>query len=184
MISEFKKGMNLNKIRQFFLNPWVYGVGSAVLAVLILRVLDHYAHLAIIDSIFKFLKNVLDFFNKNHELKLWVLIVLCLTPLGIAILVLWVVSLFQGETEPEFTNYISDTFFDINWHWRWLDNSILESSLLLLCPNCSNELQVKDTPFNDIKSKVYCEHCGFSKKFRLLTRDLVKKVLREIRRRI
>jgi hypothetical protein len=79
------------------------------------------------------------------SLPLWVVI------LAIPAL-LFAVPLFgsiRSIKEPRFLSYTSDTIFDINWSWRWLQPGFYNShytlhDLVPRCPSCAAVININD----------------------------------------
>ena len=126
--------MEKNFSSKFWNNGWVIGTGTAILSVLLLRIIDAVAKTNILNSVWIFFKNILlaigIFFNRSFSMPLWGLILLSFSGLALFILTLWIESLFKKSNEivkdtplfPAFFSYKSEVFDGVLYKWEYLSS--------------------------------------------------------------
>jgi len=120
------------------------------------------------------------FFLFKIHLPVWSIILLMLTiPFLIGLFIL----LFRNNS---FEKYLSDTFFEVLWEWRYSRRKIDNKKIIARCPKCKTILKTisePEPPFGYITNLV-CTHCGFHKKFTFEPHELLDQVKKEIDRKI
>lgn len=137
--------------KTFWNNKWVVGIGSAILASIMLdsfNVTDIWVR---IWGIFVFIWN---FLLQRIETPLWILIILPFAGIGILLLILWMKSLNVADNdEPAFFDYREDTFDDklYRWEYRLYGDKYIISNIIPHCTKCKCRL-----------SGSYCPNCKIS----------------------
>lgn len=155
-------------IKKLLKNPWIVGIGTTVLSVFLLKIIDKIANTTILISIWNFIKSlfitILNFFCQKYESPLWFLFLLFISGALILLGVFYISSLFQKEnktpnTTPPFLNYTSDNFGRILYKWSYYkdyDNKYGITNLTAYCPkdNCiiyENTCPICERIYYDIK---------------------------------
>lgn len=173
--------MNQAKKENFLRNPWVIGIGTAIVSVLILRIFDWFTGTTIVNSILLWITsipaNLWPFFEEKYSLPLYGLILMFISGPILAIGLLWILSKIEErrkeekqDSKPEWLNYLKDSFHGVQYRWNYEKNYsgmmeiqyvrpfcpkceclIIESG----CPNCGKSYWdfIKGT--NDIKALIY-----------------------------
>jgi len=133
-------------------------------------------------AIWKAITWFMHFFSIKMSFPVWGIILLMLTiPFLIGLFIL----LFRNNSVE---NYLSDTFFEVLWDWRYIGGKIYDEKMIARCPHCKTILkpvQEGETsyPFGYI-TNLECTHCGFHKKFTFDSHELRDRVKKEIDRKI
>ena len=123
----------------------------------------------------------------------WALILLAFAGLAIACLALAVFYFVTKEAshlnkETSHLDYFSDDIFGVEWNWRYIRDQLDERELSAFCPNkqcaCRLEPQLRSGAGAVDVVLLVCGHCGFSKGFEYDWRQLRRKVIIEIERRV
>ena len=142
--------------------------------------LDLLTPLNIPGIIWKAITWFMHFFLIKIHLPVWSIILLMLTiPFLIGLFIL----LFRNNS---FENYLSDTFFEVLWEWRYTRGKIYNEKIIARCPKCKTILKMvseSEPPFGYITNLV-CNHCEFHKKFTFEPHELLDQVKKEIDRKI
>ena len=92
----------------------------------------------------------------------------------------------KKSPDPLYHKYTEDKFFEIIWRWRWIGT--LTDSLMPLCPKCLYELDYPPDYSGRTAEWYYvsfiCDHCKFKHNVNDATRDIFKKVEKQIRRKV
>ena len=80
---------------------------------------------------------------------------------------------------PEHYSFTKLRLLGIDWEWEWYAGDI--TNLLILCPNCKNELELRSQG-SGYKDLTMCENCGFVELFEVEKVEVVKRAYKEIRR--
>jgi hypothetical protein len=140
-------------------NPWIIGTGTGIFGVIGVRILDYIAGTNILGTIIKFIKMICSaighFFLLKFEVSLWFLIFLPIAVIGLIIIVLWIISLFQNDKnsilnlQPLFLDYKEDNFGGILYRWEYLKNFSDKyeiSRISHYCPNCKCSIVYNKCP--------------------------------------
>ena len=146
-LRSIKRNQLMKKRNSFLSNPWVIGIGSSLLAVLIIDFVTGTTILPticnwigiIITGIFKFL---------NHEFKwrLYWLILLFLSGPAITVFILWIIMKIQeGKEEllPDWLKYKKDNFDGIIYKWDYekdYEGKYVIKRIFAYCPKCECQL--------------------------------------------
>ncbi|MFH6947311.1 hypothetical protein ACHRV6_02365 [Flavobacterium sp. FlaQc-51] len=129
-------------------NPWVVGIGTAILSVFLLKIFDIIASTTILLSLWNIIKRsfnfLLNFFLQQYESPLWFLLLLFVTGILALLGLLYILSMFEKQNNtsktPPFSNYISDNFEGILYKWTYYinNNKYTITNLTPYCPkdNC------------------------------------------------
>ena len=116
----------------------------------------------------------------------WALMLLSLSGLAIA----FSIRALTGSLGriPDHSLYISDNVFGIEWHWCYQGDALYTKNFAPFCPNreCSCMLDpARRSSYQAIDDVILvCDHCGFTKDFECNWDTLIRKVVKEIDRRI
>ena len=134
--------------KKFFSNNWVVTIGSGILAVLFLRLIDW---LFINDFFWRKIKNlfdtILDFFGTPYSVKLYFLILIFITPLLLLyayiknknISIVKHITL-KVDSEPDWkTSYTKDVFDGVQYRWEYqFDHSKKNYLVTNVNPYCND----------------------------------------------
>ena len=135
-------------LKRLFKNNWAIGIGTGVLATLVLRGIDK---LFINDFFWDWIKDVFssigNFFNTDYTVKLYFLILLPILVIAAIIGVFLLAAMWDGKkdnvsTDPTWVNYTKDVFGDLQYRWQYtfLSNSYDIKNLQKFCNRCSCHL--------------------------------------------
>ncbi|TDO25753.1 hypothetical protein [Sediminibacterium goheungense] len=139
------------KNNSFWNNNWTVGTGTAIISVLILRIIDSTADTKILNSTWRFIKalfiNLSLFFQRTFTIPTWGLILIAFSGLGLLILVLWIGSLFNkndkdtttSELPVEFLKYKSDTFDNLLYKWEYIKDYDGKYDIVNFTPYCPKD---------------------------------------------
>ncbi|WP_343705892.1 hypothetical protein [Flavobacterium sp.] len=148
-------------MKNFLKNPWTIGIGTAILSVILMRILDKIADTKLLFGLWTIIKKIILFFDKKYVVSLWFLILISFSAFLIVVLYFYLKSLFSNEKEnindPFFLNYTSDNFDGVLYKWRYFKNYDKYSSTdyMAYCPkdNCillHNRCSICGTYFTNI----------------------------------
>ena len=111
--------MTKGKVKSFFKNQWVVGVGVGIILAVFSWICDWIQKkefLTTLKTIIGFLWNLIIGFL-NLQLRVWWLLV----AIAVVILVLWIIAKVkeQEPNEPDFLKYTEDYFIQWKWSWSW-----------------------------------------------------------------
>lgn len=113
-------------MREFLKNPWTIGIGTAILSVILLRILDKIAYTKSLFGLWGITKGIILFFDKKYVVSLWFLILISFSVFLFFVLYFYLKSLLSKEiknsNEPFFLNYTSDNFDGVLYKWRYFKN--------------------------------------------------------------
>lgn len=156
-------------MRKFLKNPWTIGVGTTILSVIILRILDNVTDTKLLLGLWNFLKKILLFFNTKYTISFWFLILISFSVFLIFLVYFYLKSLFTEEIEtiqrPNFLNYTSDNFDGVLYKWRYFKNyedKYSATDFIAYCPkdNCillHNTCSICDKHYMNIKDNSQLE---------------------------
>lgn len=129
----------------------------------------------------------LKWFQYQSTWPVWALILLSMSGLIVISLILFVINSLSKESYC-YTSYVSDTIFEIAWHWHYSSGKLSEDNLAPICPNkeCSCQLEpIYNSAYRAVDFvTLVCDHCGFEKRFDCNWEQLKQKVAKEVDRRI
>jgi hypothetical protein len=115
------------KIKSFINNPWIIGIGCALLPLIPIAV---------------YWKAVIDFLKRNIEVPIWVLILL---PIVSILLLLLILVMIAGHNEsknntiaPKYFDYKEDYFDGMYYRWNYIATSPNTYSINNITPYCFN----------------------------------------------
>lgn len=149
--------------RRIFSNPWFIGIGSSVIAFILIQITLSFFNVNLIKEIFKFFLNLITlvgkFFTLLVKLPVWAIILLILA-IPIIILLIAFIAPKKKETGPTPKEYTKDTFDGIVWRWAWKYNRFAKryyiEEFAPYCPGCDCQLNYRFGSF-------LCPNCGFEK---------------------
>ena len=170
----------MSKFKDFWLKHWPAIVWPVVTGIILFG----------LPAIFPAIRTLIsDFVKIPLELRLWFFILLCLLLPGLTILVIWIISIIQAAGEPEepdWKRYTHDTIFGVPWQWQWVGRGTIDN-LISLCPECSNQLDLKrPSDFRELSvfTEAYCDRCDHTMKL-IFPRDKAnQRIIKEIHRLI
>lgn len=146
--------MEKNKSQNFFSNPWVVGIGTTILSVFVLRIIDRITGSTITTTILNWLSStpmtIWNFLLEAYHIPFYGLVIVFLSGPLTLIGILWLLS-FRGNKEeqnlnidstttPNWLNYKQDNFHGVQYRWSYELNSIGKyeiSSIRPFCPKCN-----------------------------------------------
>ena len=130
-------------------------------------------------SAWAIIKWVGSLFVLKFTLPIWAILFLLLI---LPTLILVTKALLRSHTGNSHKNYLSDTFFEILWFWRYVGGRLYDENFVPRCPNCMYILQpIEESAFQCIDNiSLVCHHCGFKKRFDFNMHTLLDRVKREI----
>jgi len=144
-----------------------------------------------------FISNFYIYLRETSEIQNWILILVSLIAslfiLLILMKLLYKIFVKKQEEKPSYQNYLSDTFFNIKWHWKqdvWGMGVEPIYDMYTLCSNCEYQIypQEKLDAYNPGKYTVsfYCEHCNTTYKdipfsFNELKHKVILKIQHKLR---
>lgn len=152
-------------MRKFLKNPWTIGIGTAILSVILMRILDKIADTKLLFGLWNIIKKIILFFDKKYVVSLWFLILISFSVFLIFVLYFYLKSLLSKEIEeindPNFLNYTSDNFDGVLYKWGYFknyDDKYSSTDYVAYCPkdNCillHNRCSICDKYFTEIHSK-------------------------------
>jgi hypothetical protein len=127
-------------------NPWFIGTGTSILGVIVLKIIDSFAHTNILISIWdaiKWIANIIvDFLQIKYQVSLWFLIVLPILVLGLIVLIILIISSKEGKKNPQgfsFLDYKEDQFGEVLYRWDYVkdfSDKYVVNRLNWFCPKC------------------------------------------------
>jgi len=139
-----------------FKNPWFIGIGSSVLGVFVIRLIDFLTGSKILLTVWNLIKfiiiTILSFFNREFHLKLYALILIFLSGPLIGILLLWFISKIQDtkkESLPPWLQYKEDIFDGIIYKWNYeksYNGKYIINDIRAYCPNCKCQIVYEKCP--------------------------------------
>ncbi|MBQ8311838.1 MAG: hypothetical protein IJX84_01345 [Clostridia bacterium] len=172
--------LNKQKVKEFFLNPWVVTVGGGIILLGVPGIWDLIQKKEFLTT----LKTVISFMWKliigflNLQLRLWWILV----AIAVGVLVLWIiVKIKDRENEPEFLKYTEDRFIQWKWSWTWelgYNKKWHVDNLMAHCPQCDTRMQ-HDT----YEIHFRCPRCGFDSHDVLQNSNAVEAVIHDNLRR-
>lgn len=132
-------------MKKFLKNPWTIGIGTPILSIILMRILDKIANTNLLLGLWNFIKKIITFFDEKYIVSLWFLILLSFSVFLIFIIYYFIKSFFIKETaelqELNFLNYTSDNFDGVLYKWRYFknyDNKYSSTDFVAYCPkdNC------------------------------------------------
>lgn len=148
--------MPTKKRNKFLSNPWSIGIGSSVLAVLIIRVIDFLTGTMILPTIWKWIgiimMGIFNFLNHEFKWRLYWLILLFLSGPVIGVFILWIISKIQkGKEEllPDWLKYKKDIFDGVIYKWDYekrYDGKYAIKRIIAYCPKCECQLVNGECP--------------------------------------
>ena len=127
-------------------NPWFIGTGTSILGVIVLKIIDSFAHTKILISIWIAIKwigsIIVDFFHIKYLVSLWFIILLPLLVLGLIALIIWIITFKEGKRETNkfsFLDYKEDQFGEVLYRWDYIkdfSDKYVVDRLNGFCPKC------------------------------------------------
>jgi hypothetical protein len=162
----------MNKKKKTFIqNQWVIGTGTAIISVLGIRFFDYITGTKIISTIWNVViircTAIYNFFIQKFEVSLWFLVLLPIIVIGLIIIVLWIISPIQKDSnsilnlQPPFIDYKEDVFGEVLYRWDYFKNYSDKyeiSNISHYCPKCKCSIVYNSCPichnsfYNEIKS--------------------------------
>ena len=140
--------------------------------------------------IWSFLSSVMRLFLAKITLPVWAIIVLIFL-IPVARLLTQKKRVHHNvnnvnSSKPDYIKYTSDDFFGIDWNWDYRGNRIDSNSITARCPKCKCLLDwVRESSFKMIKDiTLICPHCNLRKVFKLNEEGIIRRVEKEIDRKI
>ncbi len=103
------------------------------------------------------------FLGETTQIPNWLIGVMALCTLLVVIVgfVLLRIALFPPKQEASWTNYTSDTFFGLDWYWKYGSKGSIYG-LYSCCSNCHFQVYPSDaSPFRMAPRIMYhCDSCG------------------------
>ena len=136
-----------------------------------------------VSAILRYSGRLVSFLAHPVTLRLWVVIIVPLSALGLAAATAALLRSHRSRTD-DFHSYTSDTILGMKWDWQFAGETVVD--LVPLCPECDCELDIREDEFAlvDVPFALVCPRCKIKKEFDSDWPTLLGKVLREIRRRI
>lgn len=156
---------------------------SIILPLIVGILVEIFTSVEIINFLISIIKYIGAFFIIEFSISVWLFLIIIITSIGIGAGVL----LFINRTPQKETHkyYRRDRIFGIDWQWDWYLRDV--TNLIPLCPQCSYqpEIERENVPstYSD-KAKIYCENCGFRKKWDVQPAKLKERVTKEIHRKL
>jgi hypothetical protein len=140
---------NLSK---FLKNPWTIGVGTTIISVFVLKIIDKIAGTSSIKYLYIFFNQTISFFKTEYSFPLWLLILLSFSVFLFFIGYYYLKSVFinnneSGINEPDFINYTSENFNGVVYKWRYIknyENKFSAVDYMAYCPK-DNCVLINDT---------------------------------------
>ena len=101
---------------------------------------------------------------------------------GAFVVFLRLVIIQKRASEPAMTDYVTDEFFGLRWHWTWFGNSLRD--LDPFCLHDDTRLDEDLTGKLNYRCYLDCDSCGQKLKFPDTLDGLREKVARQIERKI
>lgn len=173
-------------MKKFVKNPWVIGIGTAVIGgVLLSFVLDWIKGvdwLSTLKTIVDCIVNAIVAFL-NFELKVWWVLV-AITLLIVALLIYSkVLDAKEKSNHILFLTYTKDSMLGYTWEWEYRETSDRKYSLANLHPVCSNCGMILKQSYTLYGSEMKCLRCNTTHKWedyyltdaKMLIEDNIKK---------
>lgn len=151
--------LNKQKVKAFFMNPWVVTVGGGIILLGVSGIWDRIQKkefLTTLKTIIGFLWNLIIGFL-NLQLRVWWLLV----AIAIIVFALWIVVKIkeQAHSEPKFLKYTEDRFIQWKWSWNWergYNKKWHVINLAAHCPQCNTRMYSDDLEF-----RFRCPRCRY-----------------------
>ena len=137
----------------------IISTGAGIFAVLGIRLIDYLIGTKILSSMWQAIvwlsKLIGSFFTIRFDVPLWFLILLPVLVIGLIILVLWSISLFQkndtNNISPQvpFLNYTEDTYGELLYRWEYVKEYSGKYSITNIskyCPVCKCSIVYDSCP--------------------------------------
>lgn len=156
----------MTKIKKILLNPWVVGIGTTIIAAIVLKFIDVFTGTKILSilskiifSSFQYLKYILSF-----KVTVGTISITCFTVSIIYILAKRCIKRKVAKNNPPYLSYTEDIFQNITYRWEYnlIDGKYCIGSTRAYCSKCTcrivhNECQKCNAVFIDIKDKEQLE---------------------------
>lgn len=147
--------MSNKKKNSIFSNPWTIGIGTTIVSVFLLRVIDRFTGSTIVNSVISWLAelpvSLWNSLTREYHLALYWLIVIFISGPILAILALWMLAKSEDKAQinqgkqpgqqapPEWLNYLRDIFDTVQYRWTYEKNAAGQFeiwNIRALCPKC------------------------------------------------
>lgn len=150
----------MKKIKNFFMNPWVFTIGTGLAVALGTTLIDYITKEKIFSTLGKIISAIWHALIAflNFEIKVWWLLILAV----VLFVVLCIIAKHydkQKPSEPKYFEYTQDYILGYKWKWQWVVDYLGKAdieNLHPICDHCDTPLKETYTGYGRMK----CLRCN------------------------